>query len=237
MTDKWKKIDTIVFLIGAIIASWAAYTYRLQKIELENTNKIQVALSLRSAENEIYKLTYEKDYLMAFFADPPEGMDPNINMARQQINLFLDIKKKEKLKDEWHNVKDLLKIIYDGSDNKKFYRSERIKLRQAYDLAEHLLYLLHDAYDANKRKILLDEDFATWRPYIDDLGFHPLFLAAIYYGHSSGYMTKDFAKFLKTTLLKSDRNRKAIGVLYNDMLKDNWVDMLGKREYDSPQKQ
>jgi hypothetical protein len=160
---------------------------------------------------------------MAFFADPPDKEDFTFQDAQQYVNLIL-VKGKF---DHWENVEELVSRIYEPTNT--FHDPQKIRLRKAYDLAEHLLYVLVDAHSAYKADILPEADYETYITYVDDLGFNPFFLSALYYGHSSGYITKDFASHIKKRLLRSKRNRQAVSILYKELLEEDWINKLGKR--------
>jgi hypothetical protein len=219
-----------VYVIGAIIAYKAVTVYKNQAGELNKQTAIQIDLSLRSAWNEISQLIVQYPYLVAFFADFPEDEEPSLKLAHQQINLFLETGTFE----GWTTSEDLMIRLYEPTHD--YHSVSKTKLRGAYHISEQLLYLLHDAYGAYKSKIITAENYETWIAFIDGIGFHPIFLSAVQFGHSGGYITKDFAKHLKERLLRSDTNRKAIEILYSDMLRDDWLERLGKQQYGKTKK-
>jgi hypothetical protein len=232
MKTGWTKENVIslatlvVYMVGAGIAGYALNIYIKQTEELSKQNKIQIDLSLRNAENELYQMASKDEYLEAFFADPPDKENFSFADAQRYVNLFLD---KESF-GGWKNVGELTSRVFEPSKN--FHAPNKKKLRKAFSIAEHLLYLLQDAHSAYKANILCKADYETWITYVDDIGFNPFFLAALSYGHSSGYITKDFAINIKERLRSSKRNEQAISILYKELQEDDWIDNLGKREYD-----
>lgn len=215
----------VVYVIGAGIAYRAYQVYVQQANELSKQTEIQIGISLRNQENSLYEMANKDEYLMAFFADPPSGDTFSKQDAHKCIELILSNKKF----DSWETSEDLLGKLYEPKED--YNTPDKIKLRKAYDLAEHLLYLLQDTYSSYKAGIISKEDYDTWIPYVDDLGFHPLFISALYFGHSSGYIKKDFAVHIKDRLMKSKLNKQAVAILYNEMLQDDWINKLGKRGY------
>jgi hypothetical protein len=218
-------LTLFVYIAAAIIAYRAVTVYQKQTKELNNQNEIQIDLSLRGAYNEIVQLVEKDGYLIAFFADFPEDEEPSVELAHRQINLFLDTGTFE----GWSNTEDLMKRLYELTPD--FHNPIKARLRRAYHLAEQLLYLLHDAFTAYRAGILTDVKYESWIVFVDDVGFHPLFLSAILYGHSGGYITKDFAEHIKARLQQNERNRKAIKVIYSDMLNNDWLKRLGNQQY------
>lgn len=231
--DKRDFVDIATLLIlffGLVIAGWALTVYIKQAEELHNQNRIQMSMSLRSAENVIYEMIFKNEYLGAFFADAPDKEDFSFADAQRYVNLLLENGGFY----GWNNVEELISRIYEPRDN--YLGAKKKKLREAFDLAEHLLYLLEDAHSARQAHILSEAEYETWITYVDDIGFNPLFLSALYYGHSSGYMTKDFASHIKERLLRSKRNKQAVSILYKELLDQDWINKLGKRGYDDRMK-
>ncbi|MGW8158434.1 MAG: hypothetical protein ACWGKN_07910 [Desulfoprunum sp.] len=235
MKTGWTKescislITLIVYIAGAVIAGMALNVYINQAEELKKQSKIQIELSLRTAENAVYEMTAKEEYLMAFFADPPDK-DFSFADAQKYVNLFLE----KNSFDGWNNAEELLNRLYDPNDN--FHDPNKVRLRKAFDLAEHLLYLLQDAHSSYQANILCEAQYETWIAYVDDMGFNPLFLAALYFGHSSGYISKDFAIHIKERLLRNDVNKQSAGIIYKKLLQEDWIDGLGKRGYNDHMK-
>lgn len=226
--ENFVSLATLFFLFaGTVIAGWALNVYINQTRELNKQNKIQLDLSLRSAENAMYEMTSKDEYLMAFFADPPTKGNFSLVDAQRYVDLFL---RKGSRFGGWKNVEELLSKLYEPDDN--YHDPKKNRLRKAYDLAEHLLYLLQDAHSAREAEILSPEEYETWITYVDDIGFNPLFLSALYFGHSSGYITKKFANHIKERLIVSKRSKQAVSILYKELLQDDWIYKLGKRGYD-----
>lgn len=232
MKCRWRHGDYIafatlvVYIVGAIIAYRALHVYENQSEELKKQSQIQINMSLRSAENALYEMPSKDEFLMAFFADPPDKEDFTLADAQNYVNLFLEHNKL----DGWKNVQELVSIIYEPSKN--YHNPDRKKLRKAFDLAERLLYLLQDANSAYRAKILTKAEYETWISYVDDLGFNPLFLSALCFGHSSGYITEVFAQEIKDRIMRSKLNKQAASVVYKELLQDDWLKKVGKREYD-----
>jgi len=229
--ERLDRATVLIYLFGAVVAVCALVVYIFQTVELSKQNKIQIDLSLRQAENAMYDTTSRDPFLMAFFADPPEKEDFSIADAENYVNIVLE---KNSTFGGWKNVEEFLSKLYAASSD--YYDPKKQKLRKAYDLAERVLYLLQDAHSAHQAGILGDEDYETWITYVDDLGFNPFFLSALYYGHSSGYITKKFAEDIKKRFIRTKRNEQAARILYEELLKPDWKDNVGKRGYDNRMK-
>ncbi|MFZ5587231.1 MAG: hypothetical protein ACOZHQ_15035 [Thermodesulfobacteriota bacterium] len=81
------------------------------------------------------------------------------------------------------SINELEKYLY-GPDY--HYDRRRIVLSEANQLAEGILYLLYNAYEALQAELMTDDDFDTWMAYLGDVGDHPLFLVAIRNWHGNG---------------------------------------------------
>lgn len=197
---------------------------------------METAKLLKDYEKYVYELADRYPYLQAFFVDVSREADP-VKRANMQITILLqngiescpDVPSKEIARiPQWKDVPALVDLLWGPDD---FHNKGKVRLRRAHDLGEQILYLLLEAYDANKRGAIDNDVYEEWIPYFDEIGSHPIFLAAVYYGHSAGYFKKDFAQEL-VRRLDLEKNRKAketVQAIYPDMLKPDWVDRIGKK--------
>lgn len=133
---------------------------------------------------------------------------------------------------EWDDVTQIDPAIYAYSEWKK---QGMHGIRKAYLVADMMLYLVFDVYDAHANGHLDDETWQTYAAYITDVGDHPLFLSAVAYGRRVGYLTKDFCTELKERLSRRSRQQQAVAAIYRDMMSDSdWADgcRAGKRHDD-----
>ena len=107
----------------------------------------------------------------------------------------------------------------------------KVRLRRAYDLSEHILYLLSEAHEAQRYDAINRDVYEEWLAYFDDVCGHPIFLAAVDYGHSAGYFNKHFAGELlaRLDLEKNKKGKETIRAIYPDMLSSDWVEQIGKQ--------
>jgi hypothetical protein len=238
LTKTWENksffievLGLLVLVVGLIYAIKAYNVYDEQKKEMTNANRIQSVITFRSAESEIYKAIWSKPELMAIFADFPDGKEPNIDIAHDLVKLLCE--KKTNCIEPWDNAQELLAILYEPK-HENFHSKDKQSIRAAYDLAEQLLYLVADAYSAKQYNIITEQEYNTYQAYIHDVGYNPLFIAAISFGHSSGYIEKSFAlelqKEMETKKLNG-RNWKMLKIVYKEMTEPNWADTLSDCSY------
>ena len=137
------------------------------------------------------------------------------------------LKKLDLILKRQQSVEELLSRIFEPNDD--YFDQNKRRLRKAYYLAERLLYLLQDAYSARQAGILSEAEYEGWLTYLDKIGFNPLFFSALRFSHSNGSLMKDFANHTKERLLRSDRNKQAVGILYPELLQKDWINKLGKK--------
>jgi len=194
-------------------------------------NKIRLAIDFRRQERALYERMFKEPDLMAFVADPLPAKKP-FEIADHYITILLNDQEAKTWTSEyknWGTVENLLNILFQPLD---FHNPAKVKLRKAYDMGELLLYLLQDVYGAHLSNQIEKVEFDTWVPYFDDCAANPFFLTPLCFGHSSGYISRDFARFCKDRIERNERNRKVVEVVYPDMLKTNWIERIGQRGYD-----
>ncbi len=84
------------------------------------------------------------------------------------------------------------------------------------------------AYAAKVNNVLDDADWVTWCGYFYDIGVHPIFLSAIYFGHKYGYFDGEFAKEIQKRLCENDKNADLLQKIYPELLEQDWPEKVGK---------
>lgn len=144
-------ITVLLLICGASIASRAKKTYI-------NSNKLETAKLLKDYEKYVYDLADKYPYLQAVFVDVSKEDDP-VKRATQQIDILLqngiegvnDISHKEIDRlPKWHNIPELVDMLWGPND---FHNKAKVRLRRAHDLAEQILYLLVEAYEAQRHGV------------------------------------------------------------------------------------
>ena len=230
----------IILAIGAGIG-WLSYS------EYHYANLISLSSHLYDQDREFYKKIDGKPELLAVFIIPPK----ELSVFDGSNKMLLACAKTKKLSFTWESVPDLYEKLYevDGFNN-----ADKVDLRNALDMAENMLYLVYNVYDADNFqknndisyyvKLLLNRigimgmdtsdiiGAETWYAYISELGQNPLFLAAIYKGHKYGYFDEEFSAFIRERLMRSNRIRITLDKIYPELTKDDWVERLNE-EYRS----
>ncbi|HWR59179.1 MAG TPA: hypothetical protein VN328_09855 [Thermodesulfovibrionales bacterium] len=240
--DRQISVTRIGILVTALIGI-LAFVLNISSLYINNknvemsleANRIRLGADIRQQEDRVYELALRESDLMAFYADPASGLKP-FEIADNYIRLILSRKEYqewERRYGKWESVQNLMRILYGPDD---FHNPAKVKLRKAYDMAEHLLYMLQTIHDAGRKNLLNKEEWQARLSYIDDKSANPLFLSAVYFGHSSGYITRDFAGLLRERILNDDRNKRIAAAVYSDILKPDWIDHIGKRQYNEARK-
>jgi hypothetical protein len=166
-----------------------------------------------------------KPHLEAFFASFPEDLSPE-ERAERRIKLLAGNEYKTR---KWKNVQDLSCMLFEEND---FANPTKEKLREAYSVAEEVLYLIDNAYDARRKGFITEKEYRTWWGYLDEVGDHPLFLAAVDYWHQMHYITPELASELRKKLLRPKaRGRATLEKFYPQMLRPDWAKLTGEESF------
>lgn len=231
--NQWKesrlkdKIEIICILFGASAAVFGAVTGYWALNEYKTTNKITMSGQLQTVDREIASLTFSQPNLSALWTIVPDSLHGK-DKADELLKAFLhDRKNKIKISGStWGHVRDLEAILW---SKKNLHNKEMHGLRNGYTFAESILYLVCSAIDAGQRDQLSPEDVKTYVAYLNDVGAHPLFLHALWFGHRGGYFSPKVAEQLQKELLKNEEAKEMIGCIYIELLDEKkWPLMVGK---------
>lgn len=207
------KIEVICLIVGVFIAAAALNEYK-------KTNILAYASQCQSIERELCLMEMEKDHLGAIWVVIPDDIK-----GKKRADMMIDTilaaggQTESTPKIEWENVSDLEVLLYKPSS---FTNNNFKCLRDAYLYAEAVLYLVSDVYMAYQQGLVSDSTFNTYRAYIKDLGGHPIFLHAVWFGHKSGYYSSEFALFLQEELQKEADTKEIIEVIYPELPLPDW---------------
>lgn len=214
-----EKVETICLIIGVIIAGVALREYK-------TTNMLTRAAQFQSVERELCTMQMAKKHLGAIWVVIPDDIRGK-KRADLMIDTILNVSSHDKSisKHDWKNVEDLEMLLYQPSS---FSDEDLQNLRDAYLYMESILYLVFDVFIAKEQGLVSPAIFNTYSAYLKDLGGHPLFLHAVWFGYQSGYFNSDFAKFLKSELQNKVEIKEIIETIYPEMLLPDWSNKVGK---------
>lgn len=216
-----ERIESFVLICGFILAIVGAFiTYNEYKTQHELEINSQLKETDRNINNMI--LTYPAmDALWITVDDNLHGK------ARADAILIASMNTKskdiKKALTDWEKVDDLESIMW---SEKNLHNSEFIKFRQVYMLAETILYLVVEVLDLEEQHRITPTDARTYTAYIRDLGQHPLFLHAIWFGHKSGYFTPKVALRLQSELKKNKEAVEMANAIYKELLSPDWASKI-----------
>jgi hypothetical protein len=211
-------VVTCVFLVAGVVIGYLSYE------EYKRSNIINQNSTLFTADREIYKPIENKPYLQAFFAQRSLNISA-FDGSQKLLKLLLG--KNDNISFKWKNIPDLYDKLYQLEG---FNQPDRVRMRACFSMAQDILYLLENVYSLSENsEDLKDIDAETWFAYIEQIGGHPLFLAAIYEGHKYRYLTSDFAAFLAKRMIESKNIKPILESIYPDMLEMNWAHQINDR--------
>lgn len=211
------KIETIAFFIAIIGAMITFSEYKTQ-------HDLSISSQLRESDRHINSLILEYPAMDGLWITVDEKLHGKAR-ANELMLAVIDTKSDDMktLLSDWNHVSELETILWSGHN---FYNEESIRLRQVYMLAEEILYLVTEVLDLEEDDRLSPTDVKTYTAYIRDLGSHPLFLHAIWYGHNNGYFTPYAAKRLQEEIKKSKDSKSMVGEVYKELLDRDWPKKL-----------
>lgn len=216
LKDKVETIALFVAVVGAII------TY----FEYKTQHDLSVGSQLRESDRHINSMILEypaMDGIWLTVSDDLHGKD------RANALLLAVIKNKSndtrKILTEWKHIGDLESILWSGEN---FYNEDFVRLRQVYMLAEEILYLVVEVLDLEEKGRISPADTKSYVAYIKDLGAHPLFLHAIWFGHRNGYFPPNVAIRLQNELKKNEEAEALAGVIYKEILSPDWANKMNR---------
>jgi hypothetical protein len=216
--------QNIILGVTGFIAIVGVFIGGLALLEYKHANNASMTNTLLNMDKETYIQISNRPYLQAMFVMPISNVDTK-QAADRILALFLNKEHIDNKLLQWNNIPELFNRLFEYSN---FNNSDKQKLREAYFIAENILYLLLNAYESKNLSILSDQDYETYIGYIAEIGHNPLFLCAIYCGHKYGFITKLFSLELKTHLLKKKETKVIIKDIYKDLLDDKWCERVGE---------
>ncbi len=238
------SLDGVAQFSAAIFSFVAAVIAALALQEYLKTNELAAYAQLIDRDKAIAILPLEKDraHVDALWvevaeadrATPKSLANARLRAILRATNESSDGERRDSAKaqrlsiPEWKNLEDLNQILYSES---AFQSADLRKLRDAYTLCELILYLANDAYYAQRSKTVKPDQAETFFGYLDDIGDHPIFLLAVWFGHGGGHMTTDFAQFLRSRLLKNERTVALAKEIFPALLQDSWATAVGTRPH------
>lgn len=133
------------------------------------------------------------------------------------------------------DIDDLMRMLWHTSTfNDSFNTISRASnLRRAFDIAEVIFYHLERIHAYMNDEIMDDEEANTWLGIVQNIGPHPLFLAAAEDARRHGYISPDFAQWLLDAL-STNPKWKLVQDFYPYMAKtpDKWIADFKREEMD-----
>lgn len=214
--DKLETVALCVAIVGAFI------TYN----EYKTQHDLSITSQLRESDRHINSMILEYPVMDGIWMTVDENLHGK-NRADALIVSLIKNKSPEVIAkmSKWHDIGEFETILW-SQDN--FYNEEYLRLRQVYMLAEEILYLVAEVLDLEEDGRLSPTEVNTYTAYIRDLGSHPLFLHAIWFGHKSGYFTPYVAKRLQQEILKNEEAKIMVGEIYKGLKFPDWPKELPK---------
>lgn len=218
-------LEVLMFVVVCIGAYIGWNEYKDNNKASKDANSVSVLVKIDEAERKIYELAITYDYLNAFWAYFPEDMSAK-DLAKARISLLMN----DNINEDgniyaWNDVRDLEHIIFSCDS---FCDDKLKRLRTAYNMAEQTLYIVESASNAKSKGIIGDDVYQSYISYVYDIGSHPLFLEAIYFGHETGFLPFEFAKELKKIYMTNKLNRETAELIYPDIIHDpDWAEKVG----------
>jgi len=217
----WNPITSVATAI-LVVMGFLAY------IEYRKVNKMSTFEELDGIEHKIQDIVINDDKLSAFWVSYTDNNIKRVSVNKLNIltsNIVVDNTIKRLIIHKLDHVSELELLLY--SEN-MFDHPAKKQLRKCYTLAETILYLVGSAHHAKCSGMINGSTFRTYSAYLHSVGDHPIFLAAISYGHDYGFYEKDFATFLRNYYIHDTKLLPTMRALYPEMETSDWVNTLGK---------
>ncbi|GAB7025754.1 hypothetical protein [Geotalea toluenoxydans] len=234
LSQQWRnislkeKIELFLIVSGLFLTLVGVFIAGIALKEYKMTNKVARLAQLQSIDRDLIIMNMDKPFLDSIWAIIPDTISGKKRADMQLSALWTAGKDKTSLSvPHWSTVEDLEKELYRAGT---FTNANMERLRQAYLYLESVLYLVADTYDAQKQNLISEDEAKINYAYLTDLGDHPLFLHAIWFGHKGGYIRAEFADMLKANLISDPDKKATISEIYPDLLKDEWVATIGKKK-------
>ncbi len=227
-----KLIEIVVVTIGVSIAFCALTVYQKANTEYHKSNIVSMYSKLTEQETRLYDRMYQNDTLNSFWAGLPEGLSIKEKADARLALLFVKDNKEGKASPtqtlKWNNIKDLDDQIW---SHDTFGNPNYRQLRDGFNYAEEILYMQASAYFSIDQKLMTEEEGEAFSTFIEDIGEHPLYLAAVAWNHDYGGITKPIAKRIKETYQKNTNLKEVALAFYPEMINDpGWVDKTGTKK-------
>jgi hypothetical protein len=215
------KLEIIALIMGIILTPSGAYiTYT----EYKTQHELEINSQLKETDRNINSMILNYPAMDALWIT---GDDKLHGKARADAILIASMNTKskdiKKALTDWKEVGDLESIMW---SEENLHNAEFIKFRQVYMLAEVILYLVVEVLDLEEQHRITPTDARTYTAYIRDLGSHPLFLHAIWFGHKSGYFTPKVALRLQSELKKNKEAVEMANAIYKELLSPDWASKI-----------
>jgi hypothetical protein len=229
--EQWKeasmkdRIEIIGISIGIIAAICGTGIGILALREYKAINELTMIGQLQSVDREISMMIFNHPTMNAIWVVVPDTLHGK-DRADALLKAFL-ICEKDKTQisgSAWKTVRDLESILW-SQDN--IHNEGMRTLRKGYNSLESTLYLVCTAITARQRGQLRAEDEKTFVAYLNDIGAHPLFLHALWFGHKGGYFSAEVARCLQKKLLKNRETREMADSIYKELLDEDWPEKVG----------
>lgn len=208
-----KVVEIAILVFGAVLGYKAYEVYKTQAA-------ISVVNRLDEAEEHISDAAIKDPLVNSMFGDVKNGVSPK-EEADRYLEMLAGCTYKGSHKctaDQgalpvWRTIPELDCAMWEAGD---FSTPTKMRLRQGFNEAEAILYLVARAYEYQyERKVDIgDEEYGTRAAYVGDRGHHPLFLTAFRYGRLHGFLTDGAVTQIVKLLNKSDRARKMAQAIY-----------------------
>lgn len=222
------KLQALAVAVGVLLTLGGLIVGSIALKEYKETNRVARSAQLQTVDREIAAMSLEYPFLDAIWV----AIDNDVKGKKRADAILTALYSPDATNTSvpfpaWDTISDMESIIYGPTT---FTDDHMERVRRGYLLCEAILYLVNDAFDAHSRKLITDDEQESFFAYLYDLGAHPLFLHAIWFGHRGGYLRPGFAKELRKRLLHEPQTVEMVKAIYPEMLKPNWEADDGKTE-------
>jgi hypothetical protein len=226
-------VEVVGIIIGLACTIWGLVIAQGALTEYKKDNRLSAQIKIDEREARLYDKAKESDFLHSFWAYLPDNLTPREKIElrlrlllyqRDDLNPGEIIKKKLKFED----AHDLDRILW---AHDTFADPDFMRLREAYDYAEEMLFTAEGAHNAFVAGVLTKEDWKNTSTYIDNVGSHPLFIDAVCWGHDGANFSEAFAIMLKDKYMHNKELKDAAIEMYPEIINDKkWAFDMGERD-------